>query len=123
MAHCIRLKRVYEAPAPADGKRILVERLWPRGLSKEAARLDAWCRELAPSAELRRFYDHRPERWDEFRRRYFAELDGLPEAVASLRDEITQGPATFVFASREERQNNAFALREYLDRSNPRRRA
>ena len=111
----IHLKRAYEPAAAADGSRILVERLWPRGLSKEKARIDAWPKEVAPSPELRKWFDHRPERWDEFRSRYFAELDALPEAVARLRVEIASGPTTFVFASREEQLNNAVALKEYLE--------
>ncbi len=82
--HRIRLKRVYEPAAAADGNRILVERLWPRGLSKRRARIDAWPKAIAPSPELRKWFDHRPERWDEFKNRYFTELDSHPEAVAQL---------------------------------------
>jgi uncharacterized protein YeaO (DUF488 family) len=112
----IRRKRVYDAPAAADGCRILVERLWPRGLSKARARIETWPKDIAPSPALRKWFDHRPERWDEFRRRYFAELDTRPEAVAELRRLIAAGVTTFVFASREERLNNAVALAEYLER-------
>jgi uncharacterized protein YeaO (DUF488 family) len=112
----IRLKRVYEAPAAADGCRILVERLWPRGLSKARACIETWPKDIAPSPALRKWFDHRPERWDEFRRRYFAELDARPEDVAELRVLIAAGVTTFVFASREERLNNAVALVEYLER-------
>jgi uncharacterized protein YeaO (DUF488 family) len=112
----IRRKRVYDEPAAADGCRILVERLWPRGLSKARARIEAWPKDIAPSPALRKWFDHRPERWDEFRRRYFAELDTRPEAVAELRRLIAAGVTTFVFASREERLNNAVALAEYLER-------
>jgi uncharacterized protein YeaO (DUF488 family) len=118
-----RLKRVYERPATADGQRILVERLWPRGLSREKARIDAWPREIAPSSELRKWFDHREERWPEFRARYFAELDEQPDAVAALLQRLRSGPATFVFASREERMNNAVALKEYVERRLARRRA
>ena len=113
--HRIRLKRVYEPAAAADGNRILVERLWPRGLSKRRACIDSWAKSLAPSPELRKWFDHRPERWDEFKNRYFTELDSHPEAVAQLRTEIEGGIATFVFASREEQRNSAAALAEYLE--------
>ncbi len=112
----IRVKRVYEAPDPADGRRILVDRIWPRGLSKQKAAIDHWAKEAAPSTALRRWFDHDPARWDEFRRRYFAELDASPEAVAALREMIGDGPATLVYAARREPENNAVALREYLER-------
>lgn len=111
----IRLKRVYDAPARSDGQRVLVERLWPRGLSKEKARIDEWVKEVAPSPELRRWFDHREERWDAFRERYFAELDARPDAVAALRALVKRRATTFVFASREESRNNAVALKEYLE--------
>jgi uncharacterized protein YeaO (DUF488 family) len=111
----IRTRRVYETPAPGDGRRILIDRLWPRGLAKQKARIDFWAREVAPSTALRRWYQHDPEKWDEFRRRYFAELDATPDAVAALRAAFGTGAVTFVFGSREERLNNATALREYLE--------
>lgn len=110
----IRLKRVYEAPAAGDGQRILVERLWPRGLAREKAALDAWPKDIAPSAKLRKWFDHRPERWDEFCKRYFAELDAQPDAVDELLALVARRKTTFVFASREEQLNNAVALRDYL---------
>lgn len=112
----ILLKRAYDPPAASDGERILVERLWPRGLAKARAKLAAWPKEVAPSPALRKWFDHRPERWDEFRERYFAELDTRPETVAELRARVARGTTTFVFASREERLNNAVALREYLEK-------
>ncbi len=112
----IRTKRVYEEPARGDGRRILIDRLWPRGLSKEAAAIDFWARAVAPSDALRKWYRHQPDKWPEFRRRYFAELDANPEGVAELRGELGSGAVTFVFASKEERLNNASALREYLER-------
>ena len=113
----VRTKRVYEEPAPSDGRRILIDRLWPRGLSKVAARLDHWAKSVAPSHELRRWYRHDPEKWQEFRARYFAELDENPEGVAELRTQLGAGTATLLFASQEERLNNAAALVEYLDSS------
>ena len=111
----VRLKRVYETPARSDGQRILVERLWPRGLSKDAAKLDAWLKDVAPSPGLRKWFDHREERWEEFCSRYFAELDANPEAVAELRSLLARRATTFVFGSREERRNAAVALKRYLE--------
>jgi uncharacterized protein YeaO (DUF488 family) len=110
----IHLKRAYEEPAPDDGLRILVERLWPRGLSKERAAVDVWLKEIAPSSELRRWFGHDPARWEEFRRRYWAELDANPDAVAELRRKVREGPVTFVYAARDEQHNGALALEEYL---------
>jgi len=111
----IRIKRAYDDPAAEDGTRILVDRLWPRGLSKEKARIDDWPKEIAPSNELRRWYGHDPEKWEEFRSRYFAELEERPDEVEKLREQVRQGRATFVFSSKEEELNNAVALKEYLE--------
>ncbi len=110
----IHLKRAYEEPAPADGRRILVERLWPRGLTKEEAHVDAWVKDVAPSPELRKWYAHDPEKWPEFQRRYRAELEANPEGVAAVRKEIGRGPATFVFATKDPARNSATLLRRYL---------
>jgi uncharacterized protein YeaO (DUF488 family) len=110
----IRTKRTYDPPARSDGRRILIDRLWPRGLSKDAARIDFWEKSAAPSHELRRWYQHDPDKWDEFCRRYFAELDANPEALAELRSHLGSGTATLLFGSKEERLNNASALQEYL---------
>ena len=112
----IRLKRVYEPPSKEDGKRILVERLWPRGLSKEKAALDHWLKEVAPSPELRRWYDHRPERWPEFQERYKAELEARPEPLQALRRLCAEGPVTFVFAARDEARNSAVVLQKLLSK-------
>jgi uncharacterized protein YeaO (DUF488 family) len=109
-----QVKRIYATASPADGTRILVDALWPRGLSRDAAQLDAWCKTVAPSAELRRWFGHDAARWNEFLIRYHAELDARPEAVGELRSLLEQGPATLVYAARDERHNNALALREYL---------
>ena len=111
----LSLKRVYEEPSPRDGVRVLVDRLWPRGLSKDKAAIDLWIREAAPSDALRKWYRHDPEKWPEFRRRYFAELDSKPEELAPL-EELGRRRVTLVFSSREERLNNAAALKEYLER-------
>ena len=113
----IGLKRVYEQPTPSDGFRVLVERLWPRGISKDKARIDLWARDAAPSTELRRWFNHDPAKWDEFKRRYYIELNQHSAILDELRRRAGKGAGavTFVFASREERCNNAVALKEYLE--------
>jgi len=111
----IRIKRVYEAPSDEDGARILVDRLWPRGLTKEAARIDFWPKEVAPSNELRKWYHQALDEWDELKRRYFAELDQGPVGLDELLERVRQGPVTFVYSSKEPEHNNARALREYLE--------
>jgi len=110
----LRTKRIYEEPLSSDGRRVLIDRLWPRGVSKEAARIDFWAKAVAPSNELRRWYQHDPPKWAEFRTRYFAELDSNPEGVSELRAQLGAGPATLIFSSKEEHLNNASALCEYL---------
>lgn len=110
----VRLKRVYEPPEAADGMRVLVERLWPRGCSHESLKLDAWLRELAPSTELRRWFCHDPQRWEEFRRRYRAELDAHPEAWKPLLEAVRRGPVTLLFSARDTERNSAVVLREYI---------
>lgn len=116
----IMLKRAYLEPSSTDGPRVLVERLWPRGISKERARVDLWLKDAAPSTDLRRWFGHDPDRWPEFRRRYHAELVTRSEALAELAPLLEQGPVTFVYGSREERYNAAVALRDYLlDQSEP----
>ena len=115
----LQIKRIYDPAANSDGKRILVDRLWPRGLSKESARIDFWARAIAPSDDLRRWYQHDPEKWPEFKRRYFAELDGNPDGLQALRAEISQAKTTLLFSSKELQVNNAVALQEYLQRRAP----
>ena len=110
----VRTKRVYDKPEPSDGRRILIDRLWPRGLAKTVAKIDFWAKAVAPSNELRRWYQHEPAKWREFRRRYFAELDANPAGVAELRSQLGRGTVTVLFGSKETRRNNATALREYL---------
>jgi uncharacterized protein YeaO (DUF488 family) len=112
----LRTKRVYDDPAAEDGFRVLVDRLWPRGLKKEDARLDLWLRDIAPSSELRRWYQHDEALWPEFRRRYFAELDGMPEVVEQLKKAIGRRNATLLYSTRHTDYNNARALLEYLTR-------
>jgi uncharacterized protein YeaO (DUF488 family) len=111
------MKRVYEKPSSGDGKRVLVDRLWPRGLTKERAKIDLWLRDLAPSNELRNWYGHDPEKWTEFKKRYWKELDRNPTLVSRLAEECRKGTVTFVFSSKEEKINNAVALREYIESS------
>ena len=113
----IRLKRIYEEASAGDGTRVLVDRLWPRGVSKEVARLDVWLRDAAPSHELRaRYHGERKEGdWEEFCRLYAEELDGHPVVVAELLALARRGPLTLLFASRDEERNNAAALKAYLE--------
>jgi len=119
----IRLKRAYEAPSPVDGLRILVERLWPRGLSKEKADVDVWLKEVAPSTELRRWFGHDAAKWEEFRRRYRDELRERPEGLERLGSLVEAGPATFVYGSRDQEHNAATVLKELLERESPEERA
>jgi len=114
MTKRIRTKRIYESPSPDDGVRILVDRIWPRGMSKADAALDHWIKDVAPSAELRKWFGHRPERWTEFRKRYARELDSNPEGLAELRRLLKGGVVTLLYAAQDVERNNAEALREYL---------
>jgi uncharacterized protein YeaO (DUF488 family) len=117
----VLLKRAYEPAAPGDGRRFLVERLWPRGVRKADLRLDGWLKDVAPSPELRRWFDHDPDRWPEFRRRYFTELRARTDALAPLREASGTGPVTLVYGARDTEHNAAVALREYLARHSTRR--
>lgn len=110
----IQVKRVYEAPSPDDGMRVLVDRLWPRGLSKEKAAVDLWLKELAPSTELRKWFGHAPEKWEEFQQRYRQELVQQPEALQRLSELAAGGPVTLLFGAKEERFNDAVALKAFL---------
>ncbi len=110
----VRLKRAYEPAEPADGYRVLVDRLWPRGVAKEAARLDEWARELAPSDELRRWFGHDPAKFAEFRRRYRAELAAREEKLRELRRRARRGTVTLVYAARDPEHNDAVVLAELL---------
>jgi uncharacterized protein YeaO (DUF488 family) len=109
----VTLKRIYEPPSPDDGRRILVDRLWPRGVSKAKAHIDAWMKDVAPSAELRRWFDHRPERWPEFRRRYIDELKSNAN-LRALRDVAAAEPVTLLYAARDTTHNEAVVLAEQL---------
>jgi uncharacterized protein YeaO (DUF488 family) len=116
----VRLKRAYEPQAPSDGARILIDRLWPRGLAKAAAALDQWAKEIAPSTALRKWFGHDPERWQEFRRRYAAELRERPDVVRALREQAKRGPITLVYSARDEAHNDAVVLRDILLGRSPR---
>lgn len=111
-----RTKRVYDAASPGDGVRVLVDRLWPRGLRRETARIDRWLKDVAPSDALRKWFGHDPARWDEFRNRYIAELKAVDEPLAELRKLARKGPVTLLYGARDDAHNNAVALREYLTR-------
>lgn len=114
----IAIKRIYEAAAPEDGQRILVDRLWPRGVSKERAHLDSWLKEAAPSAELRKWFGHVPERWEGFQKRYRQELKERPEtktAIQELRKCAKKGKLTLLFGAKDEEHNQAAVLKEALE--------
>ena len=110
----VQAKRIYEPADPADGYRVLIDHVWPRGVSKDRARLDEWARELAPSDELRKWFDHVPERFAEFRRRYRRELSGQAELIDKLRDRARTGRLTIVYAARDAEHNNAVVLVELV---------
>lgn len=110
----LKIKRAYLPASPEDGARILVERLWPRGITKEKAAIDCWLKEIAPSTELRKWFGHDPDNWAEFRRRYREELKANSAAVNTLRQWIRKGPVTLVYAARDEEHNSAVVLSEFL---------
>jgi uncharacterized protein YeaO (DUF488 family) len=112
----LRIKRIYELPEPGDGFRILVDRVWPRGVTKEKAAIDLWMREIAPSAELRKWFGHAPERWAEFRKRYQKELEGKVDRIAELRRQAAKGPLTFVYSARDEERNQAVVIKEMMEK-------
>ncbi len=111
----IRTKRIYEAAAPGDGRRILVDRLWPRGVKKETARIDEWVRDVAPSDSLRAWFGHEPAKWEEFQRRYAAELEANEAAWRPIAKAAAAGDVTLLFAARDIEHNNAVALRLFLE--------
>lgn len=112
----IAIKRAYEPASKADGARFLVDRLWPRGVKKEALSIKSWLKDVAPSSELRKWYHHDEGRWDEFRRRYFAELKVNPDAWQPLLEAAREGAVTLVYSAKHEDHNNALALKEFLTR-------
>jgi uncharacterized protein YeaO (DUF488 family) len=111
----IQVKRAYDPAGPDDGARFLVDRLWPRGIKREALKLDGWLKDVAPSDGLRRWFGHDPVKWDEFRQRYFTELDSKPEAWQPISQAARQGNVTLLFGARDVEHNNAAALKAYLE--------
>ena len=111
----ISIRRAYDPAQPDEGRRVLVDRLWPRGLGRETLALDRWLREIAPSDALRYWFDHDPAKWEAFRDRYRDELDANPAPVRELRQLTKAGPVTLIYAARDASHNNAVALRDYLD--------
>ena len=112
----IKIKRVYESPEKEDGVRILVDRLWPRGIAKAKAGVDLWLKEIAPSADLRKWFGHDPGKWAEFKQRYRAELEENDEQVALLQEEIKKGVVTLLYAAKDKEHNDAVVLLEFLHR-------
>ncbi len=110
----INVKRAYEKPSMDDGFRVLIDRLWPRGISKKEAKIDYWAKEIAPSTELRKWFSHDPGKWNEFKKRYFKELGKHPQEISFIIKKIGESKATLVFGSKEEKFNNAVVLSEYL---------
>ena len=110
----VKIKRIYDPPSKDDGVRILVDRLWPRGISKEAAAIDEWVRDVAPSDELRKWFSHDPAKWQEFRKRYISELKKNPELISKLRALARKGRLTLLFAAKDDAHNNAVVLRELI---------
>ena len=108
----IKIKRVYAQPSAEDGKRILIDRLWPRGLTKEKARVDLWLKEIAPSTELRKWFAHDPDKWDEFKKRYLKELKANSQAVEVLKQELSKGKVTLVYGAKDEEHNDAVVIQD-----------
>lgn len=111
----IRMKRAYEDPSPDDGFRVLVERLWPRGVTKERAALDLWLKDIAPSPDLRQWYAHQVEKWPGFRERYWAEIERKQDQLTVLREKAATGTVTLVYAARDQEHNSALVLKEFLE--------
>jgi uncharacterized protein YeaO (DUF488 family) len=114
MASDVRTKRIYDPAEPGDGYRVLIDHIWPRGVSKERAEVDEWAKELAPSAELRKWFDHVPERFPEFRTRYIKELAAQSERIGELAERARSGPVTILYAARDREHNNAVVVAELV---------
>lgn len=112
----IDLKRAYDPPAKSDGRRILVDRVWPRGIARHDLQIDAWLKDLAPSTELRKWFGHDPTKWDEFKERYTLELEQRSEPLGELVEKARAGHVTLIFSAKDTQHNNAVALREHLER-------
>ncbi|MGA2956037.1 MAG: DUF488 family protein [Thermodesulfobacteriota bacterium] len=113
----IKVKRIYDPPSPDDGKRILIDRLWPRGMKKEEAHIEEWLKEISPSNELRKWYSHDSAKWPEFKKRYRAEISKQTELLKGIKNEGKKGTVTLLFSSKELELNNAVALKEIVERS------
>lgn len=114
--HRFQIKRIYEKPSSEDGYRVLVDRLWPRGVSKEAARLDEWMKGIAPSPELRKWFDHEPGKFDDFKKRYETELSGKKELIDKLMNKAEDHPVTLLYAAKDETHNHAIVLKDFLEK-------
>ena len=112
----LKTKRVYEQPAKGDGKRILVDRLWPRGLTKEKASIDLWLKDIAPTTELRKWFGHDPDKWKEFKKRYHQELKNNKEQVSILYEQLKKRRVTLLYGAKDEQHNEALVLKEWLSR-------
>jgi uncharacterized protein YeaO (DUF488 family) len=108
-------KRAYEEPGKKDGMRVLVDRIWPRGISKDEARIDRWLKDVAPTTELRKWFNHELQKWEEFKKKYFQELTGKSEALEELLEMVHKGRITLVYGAKDQQHNNAVALKEYLE--------
>jgi uncharacterized protein YeaO (DUF488 family) len=111
----VKIKRVYEEPKKSDGKRILVDRLWPRGLKKAEVKVDLWLKEIAPSTALRKWFSHEPSKWEEFKKRYSVELEKNNEQISLLEREVSEGKVTLVYGAKDQEHNGAVVLREFLE--------
>lgn len=110
----LNLKRIYEPPEKEDGFRILVDRLWPRGFTKEKAALDLWLKDIAPSTELRKWFDHDPDKWKDFQKKYRAELKENKEAVSTIKDHLKNGTVTLLYGAKDEAHNEALVIKDYI---------
>ena len=117
MAHMIKVKRVYEPPSEEDGKRYLVDRLWPRGIKKEKLVISGWLKDIAPSDGLRKWFGHKPERWEEFKRKYHKELEGKTDTLGPILEALKEDNVTLLFGAKDVFHNNAVALKEYIERN------
>ena len=111
----VNIKRVYEEPKKSDGKRILVDRLWPRGLRKAEVKVDLWLKEIAPSTALRKWFSHEPSKWEEFKKRYSVELEKKSEQISLLEREVSEGKVTLIYGAKDQEHNGAVVLREFLE--------
>lgn len=112
----IKIKRIYDEPTKDDGKRVLVDRLWPRGISKDRAKIDLWAKDIAPSHELRKWFNHDPDKWIEFEEKYFSQLDSKTESLIPIFELIKNYKVTFIFSSKEIKLNNAAVLKQYIEK-------